>query len=83
MATSIPATSVTPPSTDICARQTRSSFDPRRAATSWRRIDHELVDRAWCATTVQPHPPELVSKRLHNFEFSLVGDFIADQAWVR
>ena len=57
--------------------------DPSRAAALWSRIDHELVDRAWWATTVQQHPPELVSKRLRNFEGSPIGDFIADQAWLR
>jgi hypothetical protein len=57
--------------------------DPSRAAAMWRRIDHELVDRAWWATTVEQHPPELVSKRLRNFEGSPIGDFIADQAWLR
>jgi peptide/nickel transport system substrate-binding protein len=57
--------------------------DPRRAAALWSRIDRELVDRAWWATTVQQHPPELVSKRLRNFEGSPIGDFIADQAWLR
>jgi peptide/nickel transport system substrate-binding protein len=57
--------------------------DPRRAATLWGRIDRELVDRAWWATTVVQHPPELVSKRLRNFEGSPIGDFIADQAWLR
>jgi peptide/nickel transport system substrate-binding protein len=57
--------------------------DPRRAAALWRRIDRELVDRAWWATTVEQHPLELVSKRLRNFEGSPIGDFIADQAWLR
>jgi peptide/nickel transport system substrate-binding protein len=57
--------------------------DPRRAAALWSRIDRELVDRAWWATTVVQHPPELVSKRLRNFEGSPIGDFIADQAWLR
>jgi peptide/nickel transport system substrate-binding protein len=57
--------------------------DPRRAAAMWNRIDRELVDRSWWATTVQQHPPELVSKRLRNFEGSPIGDFIADQAWLR
>jgi ABC-type transport system substrate-binding protein len=69
-------------------RQMRSAtalqlVDPSRAAALWREIDHELVDRAWWVTTVQQHPPELVSKRLRNYEFSPIGDFIADQAWVR
>ena len=57
--------------------------DPRRAAELWSRIDRELVDRSWWATTVQQHPPEFVSKRLRNFEGSPIGDFIADQAWLR
>ena len=57
--------------------------DPRRAAALWGRIDRELVDRAWWATTVEQHPPELVSKRLRNFEGSPIGDFIVDQAWLR
>ncbi|MFZ1879832.1 MAG: BTAD domain-containing putative transcriptional regulator [Gaiellaceae bacterium] len=57
--------------------------DPGRAAALWSRIDRELVDRAWWATTVEQHPPEFVSKRLRNFEGSPIGDFIADQAWLR
>jgi hypothetical protein len=32
---------------------------------------------------VNSHPPEFVSKRLGNYEFHPIGDFIADQAWVR
>jgi peptide/nickel transport system substrate-binding protein len=56
--------------------------DPRRAAALWSRIDRELVDEAWWATTVEQHPPELVSERLHNFEGNPIGDFIADQAWL-
>jgi hypothetical protein len=56
--------------------------DPRQAAKLWSRIDRELVDRASWATTAQ-HPPELVSNCLRNFEFSPIGDFIADQAWLR
>jgi hypothetical protein len=57
--------------------------DPRRAAELWTRIDHEIVNNAYWLTTVNGHEPELVSKRLKNYQYSPVGDFIADQVWLR
>ncbi len=57
--------------------------DPRRAAALWTQIDHILVDRAYWVTTVNAHPPEFVSKRLRNFQYNPIWDFIADQAWLR
>jgi peptide/nickel transport system substrate-binding protein len=56
---------------------------PAAAAALWMRVDHKLVDEAWWAPTVNNHPPELVSRRLGNYEYHPLGDFIADQAWVR
>jgi peptide/nickel transport system substrate-binding protein len=57
--------------------------DRPRAADSWTRIDRELVDRAVWVPTVNPHPPELVSKRLRNYQFHPVWGFIASQVWLR
>lgn len=57
--------------------------DPRRAAELWRRIDHEITGQAYWVTTVNGHEPEFVSKRLRNYQYSPVGDFIADQVWLR
>jgi hypothetical protein len=34
-------------------------------------------------TTVNGHEPEFVSRRLENCQYSPVGDFIADQVWLR
>jgi peptide/nickel transport system substrate-binding protein len=56
---------------------------PDAAAALWRRVDHELTDEAYWVPTVDPRLVELVSPRLHNYEFSPVWGFIADQAWVR
>jgi ABC-type oligopeptide transport system substrate-binding subunit len=57
--------------------------NPRRAAELWTHIDHEIVNNAHWVTTVNGHEPELVSKRLRNYQYSPVGDFIADQVWLR
>ena len=56
---------------------------PARAAALWARIDRKLTDRAYWIPTVNVHPPELVSRRLRNYEYSPVWDFIADQARLR
>jgi hypothetical protein len=40
------------------------------------------VNNAYWVTTVNGHEPELVSKRLKNYQYS-PGDFIADQVWLR
>jgi hypothetical protein len=57
--------------------------DPRRAAELWTHIDHEIVNNAYSVTTVNGHETELVSKRLKNYQYSPVEDFIADQVWLR
>jgi hypothetical protein len=57
--------------------------DPRRAAELWTHIDHEIVNNAYWVTTVNGHETELVSKRLKNYRYSPVEDFIADQVWLR
>lgn len=57
--------------------------DAGKAAALWTRIDHEIVDQAYWVTTVNGHGPEFVSRRLRNYQYSPVGDFIADQVWLR
>ena len=39
--------------------------------------------QAYWVPTVNPQEPELVSKRLRNYQFNPVWGFIADQAWLR
>jgi hypothetical protein len=41
------------------------------------------VNNAYWVTTVNGHETELVSKRLKNYQYSPVEDFIADQVWLR
>jgi ABC-type transport system substrate-binding protein/DNA-binding SARP family transcriptional activator/streptogramin lyase len=57
--------------------------DPRRAAAAWAAADRRITDQALWVSTVTLDSPELVSKRLGNYQFHPVWDFIADQAWVR
>jgi YVTN family beta-propeller protein len=57
--------------------------DPERAAALWAAIDRRIVDRAYWVPLVNAHSPELVSRRLRNFQYNPIWDFIAAQAWVR
>jgi hypothetical protein len=41
------------------------------------------VNNAYWVTTVNGYETELVSKRLKNYQYSPVEDFIADQVWLR
>lgn len=54
--------------------------NPTRAAALWRQVDGMIVNRAYWTELL--HEPELVSRRVRNFQYSPVGDFIADQVWL-
>jgi ABC-type transport system substrate-binding protein len=57
--------------------------DPRKAAEIWTRVDHQATDLAYWVPTVTDRVVELISKRVHNYEFQPAwGSFIADQAWL-
>ncbi len=57
--------------------------DPRRAAALWARIDHEIADRAYWVPTVSLRSPEIVSRRVRNYQHSPLWGFIAGQVWLR
>jgi hypothetical protein len=57
--------------------------DPRRAAALWLRIDHEIVDGAYWVPTVSLRSPEIVSRRVRNYQHSPLWGFIASQVWLR
>ena len=65
---------------DAAALELRS---PEAAAPAWAAIDREIVRQAYWVPTVNPQEPELVSKRLRNYQFNPVWGFLADQAWLR
>ncbi|HEX4344450.1 MAG TPA: ABC transporter substrate-binding protein, partial [Solirubrobacteraceae bacterium] len=56
---------------------------PDAAAGLWEKADRTIVDRAYWVPTVSSHAPELVSRRVGNYEVSPIWDFVADQAWLR
>jgi len=57
--------------------------DPAKADARWASIDHELTDDAAWVPTVNEREVDLVSKRLHNYEFNPVWGFLVDQSWLR
>jgi len=57
--------------------------DPARAARLWATADHLITDQAYWVPTVNLREVDLVSSRLHNYEFNPVWGFLADQSWVR
>ena len=57
--------------------------DPALSAKLWAAADKEITDEAYWAPTVNIREVDLVSSRLHNYEFNPVWGFLADQAWVR
>jgi peptide/nickel transport system substrate-binding protein len=57
--------------------------DPAQARAHWESIDHQLTDDAVWAPTVNEREVDLVSKRLHNYEYNPVWGFLADQSWLR
>ena len=57
--------------------------DLAKANARWASIDHELTDNAAWVPTVNEREVNLVSKRLHNYEFNPVWGFLADQSWLR
>ena len=56
--------------------------DPSRAAAAWAKVDREITDNAYWVPTVTLRYQEVVSKRLHGYQFHPAWGFLADQAWV-
>jgi peptide/nickel transport system substrate-binding protein len=57
--------------------------DPSRAAALWAEVDRRITDKAYWVPIVNAHSPALVSRRLRNFQYNPIWDFIASQAWLR
>ncbi|MDP9255712.1 MAG: ABC transporter substrate-binding protein [Actinomycetota bacterium] len=66
----------------IASASTLQVRDPHDAAGAWARVDRRITDQALFVPTVQLEQPELVSKRVRNYEYHPVWGFIADQAWL-
>ena len=68
---------------DRLMRQATDSADPVRAAHLWSAADRLITDEAYWVPTITLNEVDLVSSRLHNYVYSPVWGFLADQAWVR
>ena len=56
---------------------------PAKATAVWTAIDHQLTDDAVWVPTVNLRDVELVSRRLHNYQYNPIWGFLADQAWLQ
>ena len=56
--------------------------DPRGAQRIWASLDRRITDRAGWLPMINEHGLEIVSERVHNYQFHPYWGFIADQAWV-
>ncbi|MBV8991046.1 MAG: hypothetical protein JO372_21030 [Solirubrobacterales bacterium] len=55
---------------------------PSQATVIWQTVDRQLTDAAEWVPTVATREVEITSRRLHNYEYSPVWGFLADQAWL-
>jgi len=56
---------------------------PAKASALWAAIDRQITDAAPWVTYATERDVDLVSKRLHNYEFNPVWGILVDQAWLR
>ena len=56
--------------------------NPAKAAATWTAIDRQLTNNAIWVPTVSEREVDLVSKRLHNYEYNPVWGFLTDQSWL-
>jgi ABC-type oligopeptide transport system substrate-binding subunit len=56
--------------------------DPQAAVAGWAGIDRELTNLAILAPTVTPDEADLISNRVHDYQYNLVWGVLLDQLWV-
>jgi YVTN family beta-propeller protein len=57
--------------------------NPDAARKLWERIDRQTVDQAPWVPLVNPKVVDVLSKRVGNYQYSLVAGVLIDQLWVR
>ncbi len=57
--------------------------NPRRAASTWARVDRQVADAGAAIPLVTPREVEFVSSRVRSYQFHPIWGFLADQVWLR
>jgi YVTN family beta-propeller protein len=57
--------------------------DPLAANDAWARLDREVTNLALWVPTVTPNEIDLISRRVHNYEYNPLWGVLLDQLWVR
>jgi peptide/nickel transport system substrate-binding protein len=56
--------------------------NPERADREWSSVDRRLTEAAAWVPTVNLRQVDLVSSRLHNYQYNPVWGFLVDQSWL-
>ena len=70
------------PALDRLMQQAATADDPVRSARLWATADRLITNEAYWVPTIALNEVDFVSTRLHNYVYSPVWGFLADQAWV-
>src|SRR5262249_39665707 len=68
---------------DRLMQQATNADDPVHAAQLWAAANRLITNEAYWVPTISLNEVDFVSSRLHNYVYSPVWGFLADQAWVR
>jgi peptide/nickel transport system substrate-binding protein len=68
---------------EMARASTLELTDPPQAASLWATVDRRLVDEAAWVPFVNQRAVDFVSKRVRNYQYTPVGGFVAQEAWLR
>ena len=63
--------------------QAEQLSDPTESRALWQRVDREITDASPLVPLMTSNYVNVLSKRVGNFQYSLVSDMLIDQLWVR
>jgi ABC-type transport system substrate-binding protein len=59
-----------------------ASHSVGQAASQWAAIDRRISNEALWVPTVNEREIDVVSSRVHNYEYHPIWGFLADQSWL-
>jgi len=69
--------------TQVAHAATLQATDPLAANVAWARLDREITNLALWVPTVTPNEIDLISRRVHNYEYNPLWGALIDQISIR
>jgi peptide/nickel transport system substrate-binding protein len=69
--------------TQVAHAAALQATNPLAANAAWARLDREVTNLALWVPTVTPNEIDLISRRVHNYEYNPLWGALIDQIWVR